>query len=144
MDFFDKINNNTIVDGFKQISETCDREVSIGTRNMAKSLFGRWKVILRSCCTIVMNITISHVFDCPRYIQRTTDIFSLCKISCDSNILRPTMWVLEWRPPPSWVFVGSDETSRDTIVFCCRKYTPLMFGPIDSCLDYLSVLWSIS
>ena len=28
MDFFDKINNNTIVDGFKQISETRNREVS--------------------------------------------------------------------------------------------------------------------
>ena len=28
MDFFDKINNDTIVDGFKQISETRDREVS--------------------------------------------------------------------------------------------------------------------
>jgi len=28
MDFFDKINNSTIVDGFKQISETRNREVS--------------------------------------------------------------------------------------------------------------------
>ena len=29
MDVFDKINNNTIVGGFKQISETRNREVSL-------------------------------------------------------------------------------------------------------------------